>query len=260
MSRSLYSALSRQYRSRLSAGELADRGLPARRRLYDLGLLPGGLAPDGLAACPRLGATRVAVVGGGFAGLAAAWYLGQCGVRVSVFEASDRLGGRVHSDYTFIPGKVAEAGAELIGANHPMWIELAAYLGLELVEVSGEEDYERAGLRVRMRLGDRDLTDADRKQLLDELEPVIDAIGRDARPVDPVHPWRSPNATDLDRMSVADRLDELVGPASGLARAALEFMLGNDNCAPPANQSYLGLLALVSAGRMGDDEEGMRGY
>src|SRR6185503_9543926 len=121
-----------------------------------------------------------------------AWYLGQCGVRVSVFEASDRLGGRVHSDYTFIPGKVAEAGAELIGANHPMWIELAAYLGLELVEVSGEEDYERAGLRVRMRLGDRDLTDADKKQLLDELEPVIDAIGRDARPVDPVHPWRSP--------------------------------------------------------------------
>lgn len=35
----------------------------------------------------------VAIVGAGPAGLAAAWYLGQRGFRVTVFEASDRLGG-----------------------------------------------------------------------------------------------------------------------------------------------------------------------
>lgn len=39
------------------------------------------------------GHEAVAIVGAGPAGLAAAWYLGQRGYRVTVFEASDRLGG-----------------------------------------------------------------------------------------------------------------------------------------------------------------------
>ena len=36
---------------------------------------------------------RVAVVGGGIAGLSAAWYLSQAGAQVTVYEGSDRLGG-----------------------------------------------------------------------------------------------------------------------------------------------------------------------
>jgi protoporphyrinogen oxidase len=36
---------------------------------------------------------RVAVVGGGIAGLSAAWYLTQAGARVTLYEGSDRLGG-----------------------------------------------------------------------------------------------------------------------------------------------------------------------
>jgi monoamine oxidase len=39
----------------------------------------------------------------------------------------------------------------------------------------------------------------------------------------------------------------------------IEFTIANDNCAHVAQQSYLGLLALVSAGRTGDDPAGLRG-
>src|SRR6478752_9675997 len=46
---------------------------------------------------------RVAVIGGGFAGLAAAWYLKTCGISTTVFEAGSRLGGRVQTDRAFIP-------------------------------------------------------------------------------------------------------------------------------------------------------------
>src|SRR3982751_3108955 len=115
MSRSLYATLHGLYRPRRSATELANLVYPKRQRLYDERMMPGALYADALSACQRLPSTRIAVVGAGFAGLAAGWYLQQCGARVSVFEASERVGGRVLTDRAFIPGKVAEFGAELIG-------------------------------------------------------------------------------------------------------------------------------------------------
>jgi monoamine oxidase len=92
------------------------------------------------------------------------------------------------------------------------------------------------------------------------MEPVFDVIGADALHIDPIRPWLSANAHAFDAMSVADRFDQILGRQSTLVRTALEFILGNDNCAVPSRQSYLGLLSLVSAGRMGSDREGMRGF
>src|SRR5439155_8338671 len=71
----------------------------------------------------------VGIVGGGFAGIAAAWTLGQAGVPSTVFEARSTYGGRVESDRSFIPDRIIEAGAELIGLNHPMWLALARRFG-----------------------------------------------------------------------------------------------------------------------------------
>jgi monoamine oxidase len=135
-----------------------------------------------------------------------------------------------------------------------MWNDLAATFGLQLVELSDVD--------TRLRIGDHDLTDDERKQVHDELLAVIDTIGQDAKNIDPVNPWLSPGATDFDTKSVAARLDELLGPAGSLTRSVLDFQLGNDNCAPPTQQSYLGLLALVSAGRVDDADEttSLRGY
>ena len=47
-----------------------------------------------------------------------------CGARVVVYEAQGRVGGRVSTDRQFISGKLVEAGAELIGENHPLWWRL----------------------------------------------------------------------------------------------------------------------------------------
>ncbi|MEA2495586.1 MAG: monoamine oxidase [Thermoleophilaceae bacterium] len=141
-----------------------------------------------------------------------------------------------------------------------MWFSLAEMFGLQPVEISKEADYARAGLQVRLRIGDHDLTEDEKKQVHAELQPVIDAIGQDAAAIDQTNPWLSPGAAAFDAKSVGERLDELLPDTSSLTRAALEFTLANDNCAPVINQSYLGLLALVSAGRLGDDIEGLRGY
>ena len=76
------------------AGEATDRDCPATVH----GALQSGwdaaerLATNG----PRRG--RVAVIGAGFSGLGAAQALSQAGYEVTVIEARDRVGGRVHTD------------------------------------------------------------------------------------------------------------------------------------------------------------------
>jgi monoamine oxidase len=76
---------------------------------------------------------KVAVVGGGLAGLAAAWRLAQAGVNVTVFEAAPRVGGRCWTERrAFDGGQIAERGGELIDTAHDEIIDLALALGLVL--------------------------------------------------------------------------------------------------------------------------------
>jgi len=94
--------------------------------------------PDG-AYRPLAGHAHVAVVGGGFAGLSAAYYLTQGGFHVTMLEARDKIGGRVQTSTDLIPGRFIEAGAELIGSNHLLWMTLAKRFGLSLMVVSQDE-------------------------------------------------------------------------------------------------------------------------
>jgi monoamine oxidase len=75
----------------------------------------------------------VAVVGAGFAGLAAAEALVQAGRDVVVLEARDRVGGRVWSR-TLPGGQVVEMGAEFILPGNTVVEETARRLGLGLWE------------------------------------------------------------------------------------------------------------------------------
>ena len=74
---------------------------------------------------------KVIIVGAGFAGLAAADELQRSGFDVEVFEARNRVGGRVHS-FPF-GGVVAERGAEFILPGNEVVLALADRMGLRLV-------------------------------------------------------------------------------------------------------------------------------
>ncbi|WP_328422098.1 protoporphyrinogen oxidase [Streptomyces sp. NBC_00443] len=77
----------------------------------------------------RTGAGQVVVIGGGIAGLAAAHRLLAGGRRVTVLEASDRVGGKL------LPGEIAGArvdfGAESRLARRPEAVALAREVGLD---------------------------------------------------------------------------------------------------------------------------------
>jgi monoamine oxidase len=74
---------------------------------------------------------RVAVAGAGLAGLTAAYELQRAGAEVVVFEARDRVGGRVWSR-RLENGAVVEMGAEFLLPGNTAIRELAAELGLGL--------------------------------------------------------------------------------------------------------------------------------
>jgi monoamine oxidase len=76
---------------------------------------------------------RAAVVGAGLAGLVAADELRRAGAEVVVFEARDRVGGRVWSR-EFDNGAVVEMGAEFILPGNTVVEETARRLGLGLWE------------------------------------------------------------------------------------------------------------------------------
>jgi len=63
----------------------------------------------------------VAVVGAGLAGLSAAYELRKRGYSVTVFEASERPGGRTLTINGLVKRHHMDGGAELIGSNHPLW-------------------------------------------------------------------------------------------------------------------------------------------
>ena len=87
------------------------------------------------------GAPRIAIIGGGIAGLTAALALQDKGVFSDVYESSGRLGGRMHSDWTefghgfWDNGQQAELCGELIDTNHKTILQLAQRFSLPAVDL-----------------------------------------------------------------------------------------------------------------------------
>jgi oxygen-dependent protoporphyrinogen oxidase len=91
----------------------------------------------------------VAVVGGGIAGLAAAWFLERRDVEVELHEASDRVGGKILTGD--VGGRPVELGPDAFLARMHEGVELVRALGLgdELVAPATGRAYLLLGGRLR---------------------------------------------------------------------------------------------------------------
>ena len=80
---------------------------------------------------------RIAIVGAGIAGLNAALTLQDAGLSCSIYEASDRTGGRMHSDtITWEDGMVSEWCGEFIDGDHKTLHQLIKRFGLRTVDLA----------------------------------------------------------------------------------------------------------------------------
>nr|WP_260859809.1 FAD-dependent oxidoreductase [Streptomyces cupreus] len=83
---------------------------------------------------PFTGST-VAVVGGGWSGIAAAWYLAGGGAEVTLFDEQDRLGGRCAG--TELGSRTVTLGGKNIGRNYTYFRDFARTLGSVAFEPFG---------------------------------------------------------------------------------------------------------------------------
>jgi monoamine oxidase len=183
---------------------------------------------------------RILIVGGGFAGLATAHELSAIGYDVRVFEARNRLGGRVLSFHDLAEGKTVEGGAELIGTNHPTWLSYAKQFGLKFLDVTeeaGEAPIVLDGKRLRAK---------EAEALYDELERAHVALNALASSVDATEPWTSPNAAAFDQATVASWIDDQ--HVSARAKRAMHAEFAADNGVETAWQSHLANLTQIKGG------------
>src|SRR5712664_2447141 len=96
------------------------------------------LAATGKPGGPSQG--RIAIIGGGIAGLNAALTLQDAGISSTVYEASSRWGGRMHSDTTsWANGQTSEHCGELIDSKHKTIQSLAQRFNIPKVDLLAAE-------------------------------------------------------------------------------------------------------------------------
>ena len=117
------------------------QGLVTRRDV----LKAGGAALAGAALAGQIpvfagSGPRIAILGGGIAGLNAALTLSDAGIPSTVYEASDHAGGRMHSDTTsWLNGQTSEHCGELIDTRHKTILGLAKRFGIPITDLRAAE-------------------------------------------------------------------------------------------------------------------------
>ena len=189
---------------------------------------------------PERDVDPVIVVGAGIAGLTAAYRLRQAGVPVALYEAQDRIGGRMWSLRNhFADGQVAELGGELIDTGHATIRALARELGIALDDLAADDPALATDVWF---FGGRRRTEA---EVVEAFRPVAARIERDLATLrgDDVSYVTPAGAESLDRMSLAEWLDG--AGVSGWFRSLLDVAYTTEYGMEPGEQSALNLLLLI---------------
>ena len=94
---------------------------------------------------------HIVVIGAGAAGLMAARELGRAGKKVTILEARDRCGGRIHPLPAAEFGYPVEGGAEFVHGEAPVTHGLLREAGLSLLPIQGTQWTVEDGTAFRSR-------------------------------------------------------------------------------------------------------------
>ena len=191
----------------------------------------------------------VAVVGAGLAGLVAAYFLKQAGCPVTVYEASARVGGRVHTDAGGLEsGVISELGGEFIDSTHLDMLALAAHFGMPLIDTHGPAE---TGLIDAYFIGGHHYSEADVAREFADIAPLLAADVDAAELASGVnHERHNAHAVALDRLSMSEYLDRL--GVSGWLRRLIDVAYLTEYGLETGEQSSLNLLTLIGTDTSAD--------
>jgi monoamine oxidase len=182
----------------------------------------------------------VTVIGAGLAGLSAAYELQRAGWKVTVLEARDRVGGRVHSLRNFSHGLVAEGGGEFIDESHTRMLAFAKQFNLKLGKVGSWQGQDKDWASFDGTSGPMSNVDLWGVNLHDEVDKIWRVLAELAQYVpDPDQPQTAPEAERLDRQSTADWLNSL--DAHPLAKKDFIQHIRSEYTCEPERHSLLDL-------------------
>jgi len=236
--RGLAHAASSSHVAPTSAGHIGRRALLRAGALGGAGLALG-CRPTVATRDARDENTSVVVVGAGLAGLTCAHQLRRVGIRATVYDAQERVGGRVFSGRGLFAGElVCELGAELVNSDHVVMRGLCRELGLTL------EDYcdDAVGTKEIFHVGGERHTAQSADEAFRHLATALERERARLGSFDLSYRNATPEAAAIDRMSIAEWLDaaEVTGWFRTVVDVAFTTELGRECDAQSAfNLLYL---------------------
>jgi monoamine oxidase len=170
----------------------------------------------------------VGIVGAGAAGLYAAYLLKKSGIPVEVFEATDRIGGRIRTLENFADFPI-DLGAEEIHGERSLWYDAVREAAPEFITADLEDIYYFNGVKYT---GSEFENSAEYAQISELIDAIADYSGSDISALAYANVQQLPenlipffnawvgneNGTDISRIGMA-----------GLAQAEREWTAGEEN-------------------------------
>ncbi|MGH8526346.1 MAG: FAD-dependent oxidoreductase, partial [Gammaproteobacteria bacterium] len=142
-------------------------------------------------------------------------------------------------------------------------LELALKYRISMITRAADDAYDRQGLKLKLELRGRELSNEDYFLVSDEMENVLESIAKHADMwiTNAEEPWTSPRLLknrlappltldDLDKLSVAKALQDLYRVQQNTYLwDMLIHLLVNDEVAPLEQMNFLGLLCKVKGGQ-----------
>lgn len=188
------------------------------------------------------GSPTVGIVGGGVAGLTAAYRLQAVGAKPIVFEASSRWGGRILTIYDFYKGMFCELGGEFVDTDQEDIIDLSKEFGIEmqLLNVTGGEDLYFFGGKWHT---PKDMVDPETQT--GAFAPIAEKVAEDAEKLyDDEEDWTD-YARELDKVSLKAYLDEFRGKTEDWAIDLLNVAYIGEFGLETEDQSSLNLVDFI---------------
>ncbi|KAL2068437.1 hypothetical protein VTL71DRAFT_16535 [Oculimacula yallundae] len=183
------------------------------------------------------------VVGAGFSGLAAATKLAASGKSVIVYEALDRVGGKVY-DKVLPNGGIVETGAEFVGTAHTRLLELAKELEVETFKTYSAGKMVGYSRKERIVYDPHEqLAPVDEAGLL-QLGAATQELEAMAQELDLHAPWNHPRAKIWDSLTYETWLDKAISHPE--SRAVLNLTTKGLLSAEPADVSLLQILSYIA--------------
>ncbi|MBN8824971.1 MULTISPECIES: FAD-dependent oxidoreductase [unclassified Spirosoma] len=183
---------------------------------------------------------RIAVIGAGLAGLTSAYYLEKVGVIPEIYEASDRVGGRVMSASGLVAdGITTELGGEFIDSTHRDILTFCNEFKLTKLDMKGPSEKNLIGIDYFFK-GRR----ISEQEIIREFQHYAPRMQKDVKALPKSMSAKDPKVIELDNKSIDEYLHGI--GMSGWLYDILTTSFTSELGIPSGEQSSLNLLVSLN--------------